>query len=676
MDKLKMHSLDLQQQNIARLAELFPGCVTEARDEAGVVHRVVDFDQLRQELSDRIVEGPQERYQLNWPGKREALVMANAPIAKTLRPCRGESVDFDTTSNLFIEGDNLEALKLLQETYLGKVKLIYIDPPYNTGNDFIYDDNFAESASVFLKRSNQRDSDGNRLVANMVAHGRFHSDWLSMIYSRLKLSKNLLCDDGVLAISIDDNEVSNLLSIVDEIFGWENRKVVCVKMSESSGLKMGSVKKFGTIPKLKEYLILCSKQGINKFYFSRIKKDKWDTEYNIFLKGLSKSDRKIIADAISGSTKYPELKILDEIASRIELIPVSKAFTETGLPNNHKEEWCFENSWRICRSAASLSVLKLIKEKSLFNDNKVFFVQTKSGLIYMVRSDLSEESSKPRVQLIFADDNALVHPGDLWIDIKTTGLDGEGGVNFKNGKKPLKLLRRIVESKTDDNDIAMDFFAGSGSFGHAIFASNAETGKNKKVILVQWPEELSQKSEDEKFSYDFCVEHDIDPNVAELSKERLRRSGERVQQSAHHPDWNKDIGFRVLKIDSSNMVDLFYTPDQTAQNDLMDRVSNIKPDRTAEDLLFQVMVDWAVDLTLPITRRTILGKTVYCVNKKPYDLVACFDEGITEELIKELASYSPLRLVLRDTGFASDAVKINAVEIFKQLSEKTDVKAI
>lgn len=674
IEKLKMHSPDLTQDNIAKIRALFPGCVTEAAGEDGKLRLAVDFDQLRQELSDSIVEGPQERYHLNWPGKREALITANAPVAKTLRPAREESVDFDTTQNLFIEGDNLEALKLLQETYLGKVKMIYIDPPYNTGRDLIYKDNFSEEVEKYHDRAGQIDEAGNRLIPNPPAKGRFHSAWLDMIYPRLKLSRNLLSDDGVLAISIDDNEVSNLLAVVDEVFGWENRKVVCVKMSEASGLKMGSVKKFGTIPKLKEYLVLCSKQGIAGFTFPGIKKSKWDTEYNIFLKGLDQPERAKIADAMSGANERPDLNLLDEIASRIELISVSDAFSQTGLPNAQKDEWCFENAWRICQCATSASVLKLAKEKRSTNDNKVFFVQTDSGLIYPVRSDFSEASSKPRVQLIFADDNALVHPGDLWTDIKTTGLDGEGGVSFKNGKKPLKLLRRIVESKTSTGDTVMDFFAGSGSFGHAIFASNAETGKNKKVILAQWPEELSKKDEDQQSSYEFCVENGLATNVAELSKERLRRSGARVQGSECHPDWNKDVGFRVLKIDSSNMADVFYTPDQTAQADLLSRVDNIKPDRTAEDLLFQVLLDWGVDLTLPIRRETVQGKTVFFVDDTA--LMACFDDDISEDLVKELAGHAPMRIVFKDTGFADDQTKINVRQIFKAMSPDTEVKAI
>ncbi len=354
-------------------------------------------------------------------------------------------------------------------------------------------------------------------------------------------------------------------------------------MSESSGLKMGSVKKYGTIPKLKEYVVLCSKTGIQGMKFDGIPKDKWDSEYNIFLKGLTKSSRQIIGEAISTSNSHISIDELDKISVNIQLRSVSDAFKETGLPADQKFSWCFENAWRICRCATSASVLKLAKEKKKINTNAVFFVRTESGLTYFVRSRFSDTSSKPRVQLIFADDNATIHPGDLWTDIRTTGLDGEGGVSFKNGKKPLKLLMRLLKSKTGDGDLVMDFYSGSGSFAHATIMLNAEDGGNR----------------------------------------------------------------------------------------------NIKPGRdNPEDLLFQVLVDWGVDLTLPIRSEMIQGKTVFFVNEEPYDLIACFNTGITEDFVKELARYEPMRVVFRDNGFVSDAVKINVDQIFRQLSSATDVKSI
>ncbi|MCR8914242.1 site-specific DNA-methyltransferase [Marinobacter panjinensis] len=675
MDKLKMHSPDLSQDNIAKIREMFPGCVTEARDGAtGEPRLAVDFDQLRQELSDSIVEGPQERYRLDWPGKRESLVLANEPISMTLRPFEGDSVNFEATRNAFIEGDNLDALKLIQEMFLGQIQMIYIDPPYNTGRDLLYDDDFSEGIEEYQYRSRQVQQEGFKMTANPDEGGRFHSNWLSSLYPRIKICKRLLKSEGVLAISIDDNEISNLLAIVDEIFGWENRKVICVKMSESSGLKMGSVKKYGTIPKLKEYLVLCSKNGISGFEFDGVAKQDWDDEYNIFLKGLDKAGRELISRSVmDGGEKVP-IDELDKVAEEVQLQSLSEAFEESGLPANEKKAWCFENSWRICQCATSASVLKLVQEKKKTNDNSVFFVRTASGLTYPVRSNFSESSSKPRVQLIFADDNSTVHPGDMWLDIKTTGLDGEGGVSFKNGKKPLKLLKRILKSKTRPNDIVMDFFAGSGSFGHAVMSANAEDGFNRRFILAQLPEALNVKDDDQKASHDFCSSLGLEPNVAELCKERLRKSGNRVLGENCHPDWNRDVGFRVLKVDSSNMKDIYYRPDELSQGDLLESVDNVKPDRTPEDLLFQVLVDWGVDLTLPIRRETLQGKTVFFVDDNA--LVACFDTGVTEDLVKELARHEPLRVVFRDNGFVSDAVKINVEQIFRQLSPSTEVRSL
>ena len=677
MEKLKMHSPNLTQDNIARIHDLFPGCVTEAKGEDGSVKLAVDFDQLRQELADSIVEGPQERYHLNWPGKREALLTANAPIAKTLRPCREESVDFDTTKNLFIEGDNFDALKLLQETYLGKVKMIYMDPPYNTGSDFIYKDDFSEDHESYLFKSNQIDSEGNRLVANTETNGRFHSDWLSMIYSRIKLARNLLKEDGILAISIDDNEISNLLHVVDEVFGWENRKVICVKMSEPSGLKMGSVKKLGTIPKIKEYVVLCSLNGVRGITLDRIRKDKWDTEYNIFLDGLTEEGREVIRKALSDeSSSADDILALDQIVEKVSLVSVSEKIRQLGISSDAKDEWLFSNAWRICQCATSASVLSLAKEKRHINTNEVFFVKSSTGIPYMVRSNYSTESSKPRVQLIFADDNLTVHPGDMWVDIKTTGLDGEGDVSFKNGKKPLKLLNRLIGMNTIENDLVMDCFAGSGSTGHAVLDIVVSSGINRRFVLIQVAESLDSTDKDQKDAFEFCKENMLPTNVAELSKERVRRAGRRIRAENPSASACLDIGFRVLKIDTSNMADVHYAPDALDKAKLDLLVDNIKPDRTAEDLLFQVMLDWGVDLALPITKQSIQGKEVFFVDGNA--LAACFDASgsIDEAFVKELAKQQPLRVVFRDAGYKNSAVKINIEQIFKLLSPTTEVKCI
>ena len=668
-----MHSSDLSQGNIEKIRGLFPNCVTEAHDEKGELKLNIDFDLLKQELSGSIVEGSQERYHLNWPGKKSSLLKANSKINKTLRPYKKESINFETTENLFIEGNNLTSLKLIEEGYLGEVKLIYIDPPYNTGGDLLYNDDFTESTDVFLKNDLQIDEQGNKLTSNLQGDGRFHTKWLNMIYPRLVKARSLLTNDGILAISIDDNEISNLLSIIDELFGWENRKVICVKMSESSGLKMGSVKKTGSIAKLKEYVVICSKNPIRNLTLENIPKEKWDTEYNIYLEGLTIEDRQIIRDETE-KEEGSDLSKLDVIAKRLQLKSVAEKLKELGLPKDKKESWLFENSWRICQCATSSTVLKLANEKKELIEQENFFVTSSTGKTYFVRGSYSEASAKPRLQMLFADDNLTVHPGDFWSDIKTTGLDGEGGVSFKNGKKPMKLLKRVIKMATTDDDIILDFFAGSGSTAQAVWESNIDDGFSRKFILMQYPEEFNVKNKDHKESIKFCESNNLPANVAELSKQRLRINSEKLLDSS------VDIGFRVLKIDSSNMTDVFYRPDQVNQTDMFAQVENIKDGREDEDLLFQVLLDWGVGLTLPISKQKIATKKVFYVNAdedgEGADLIACFGTDISNELIKELAEKQPLRVVFRDDGFANDSVKINVEQIFKQISPMTDVKSI
>jgi adenine-specific DNA-methyltransferase len=669
MDKLKMHSPDITQQNIDKLLGLFPNCKTEKQSDKGEVEVGIDFDLLKQELSKSIVEGPQERYQLNWPGKRGSLLEANSIEQKTLRPNINESENFGNANNIFIEGNNLTALKLLEETYLGKVKLIYIDPPYNTGGDLIYNDDFSTSINEFYIEDGQKDAMDNRLASNLSSAGRFHTKWLNMLYPRIKKAKNILRPDGVLAVSIDDNELSNLLSILDEIFGWENRKVICVKMSEPSGLKMGSVKKNGSLAKLKEYVVICSPNGISGLDLEDIPKSEWDSEYNIFLDGLTKDDRKVIRNSMSDDLEFTEIEHLDEIASRVSMVSVSDKLKSLGVKKEEKNDWLFDNSWRICQCATSASVLKLANIKKTKTDQENFFVESSTGKIYFVRGGYNHESSKPRLQMLFADENLSVHPGDFWSDIKTTGLDGEGGVSFKNGKKPIKLLSRIINMSTKGKDIVLDFFAGSGSVGEAVWDCNITDGQNRKFILIQYPEIFNPKNKDHAESIKFCSENKIEPNVAELAKQRLR-----INKTKYNKLSEETLGFRVLKIDSSNMNEVHYTPGSFAKHDLFNQVEHIKADRNAEDLLFQVMLDWGVDLSLPIRKETIECKEVYFVNDD--DLVACFDKGIDEVLIKALAAEKPLRVVFRDDGFVSDSVKINVEQIFKQLAPATDIKAI
>ena len=672
MEKLRMHSPDFTEENIRKLAELFPDCVTESRDDKGRVKHAVDFDLLRQELSSRLVEGPQERYRLDWPGKREALLTANAPIAKTLRPCREESVDFDTTENLFIEGDNLDALKLLQETYLGKVKMIYIDPPYNTGKDFIYRDRFAKSVDDYLLDSGQEDEEGNRLVANLESNGRFHSDWLSMMYPRLKLARNLLRDDGVIFVSIDDNEVANLRKLCDEIFGEENFiNLITVKLSESTGVKMSHVDK--RLPKLKEYILLYKRSDIQITPVS-IPKEKWDNEYKHVLYGVTKEELSKLKEILfSTSSTQQDIIIADEICQKISLHHLSTLFEEcNATTEEEKLNVKYENAWRIVRDVATTgNAKKLADEKKKIVDANFFVIVTPTNKKYLIKSDYNEDTQQPRIKLLFADSYLTVNPGDFWQDIKTTGLDNEGEVDFKNGKKPLKMLDRLLKLCTakDKTDIILDFFAGSCTTVHAVMKLNAEDGGKRKYIMIQLPEPCDEKSEAYKAGY---------KTIAEIGKERIRRAAKKIKEE--HPDWNGDTGFRVLKVDSSNLKDIYYSPDAVQQTQLELFTDNIKDDRTPEDLLFQVLLDWGVDLSLPITKEIIADREVFFVDENA--LAACFEKtgtgkpGITEDFVKELAKREPLRVVFRDQGFRDDSVKINVEQIFKALSPHTEVKTI
>ncbi|MCB1615952.1 MAG: site-specific DNA-methyltransferase [Pseudomonadales bacterium] len=626
MNKLKMHSPNLTQENIAKIRELFPGCVTEAQGEDGQLTLAVDFDQLKQELSDSIVEGPQERYHLNWPGKREALLTANAPIAKTLRPCREESVDFDATKNLFIEGDNLEALKLLQETYLGKVKMIYIDPPYNTGKDFIYEDDFSENAEDFLKRSNQKNEEGLRLVSNTESNGRFHSDWLSMIYPRLKLARSLLSDDGVIFISNDDSEIHNMRKVCDEVFGENNfiANFIWEKRTNRENRKVVSYRHDNV-------LCYCKQKGeerplkqlpMNEKALANYKNPDNDP------RGPWKSDP---ATAQSGHGTKSQ-------------------FYDLMAPNGKVHKLESGRCWLYTESSM----------KEAIKDNRIWFGKDGNG-VPRVKTylDAKERGLTPE-SILFARDASTNEVA------KNCLKELFGGVAVFDTPKPVELVKLFLQLSCSKG-LVIDFFSGSAATAHAVMQLNAEDGGNRKFIMVQLPELCDEKSEAFKAGY---------KTIAEMSKERIRRAGKKILEGDSHKDWNRDVGFRVLKIDSSNMADVYYSPDAVQQDLLSAQANNIKEGRTPEDLLFQVLLDWGVDLSLPIRRETIQGKTVFLVSDAPCDLVACFDDGVNEALVRELAALAPLRVVFRDTGFASDAVKINVEQIFKQLSPGTEVKAL
>ena len=619
-----MHSPDITQQNIDKLLELFPNCKTEKQNEDGELGIGIDFDLLKQELSKNIVEGPKERYQLNWPGKKEALLTANAPIAKTLRPCREESVDFDTTENLFIEGDNLDALKLLQETYLGKVKMIYIDPPYNTGKDFIYADNFAESTDEYLQESGQKDEDGNRLVANTDSNGRFHSDWLSMMYSRLKLARNLLRDDGVIFISIDDNEQSNLKRLCDEVFGEEN--FLANIIWEKRFTRSNNSKTFAT---LTEH-VLCFRKSIHLSEIKEPRNEKADSTY-------TNPDHDPRGVWTSVSYTNPATKDKRPNLSYELLNPFS------GERISHPT-----NAWKYEKS----TYLKHVEDNCLY-------------------WGVSGNNTYPRLKRFLSDMTNGMVPVNFWTrhDTGTTDESSKGLENLMGAKvfdfpKPYQLVQKALRIGSSKDDIVLDFFSGSATTAHAIMQQNFEDQGTRKFIMVQLPEACDKQSVAIKEGYQ---------NIAEISKERIRRAGKKIKEE-NPKATGLDTGFRVLKIDSSNMNQVHYTPDSMAKDDLFNQVEHIKTDRSPEDLLFQVMLDWGVDLSLPIRKEIIESKEVYFVNDD--DLVACFDKGIDEDLIKALAAKQPLRVVFRDDGFVSDSVKINVEQIFKQLAPATDIKAI
>lgn len=624
MDKLRMHSPDLSQGNIAKIRELFPGCVTEARDgETGKLRLAVDFDQLRQELSDQIVEGPQERYRLDWPGKREALLAASVPIARTLRPCRAESVDFDSTRNLFIEGDNLEVLKLLQESYLGQVKLIYIDPPYNTGRDFIYDDDYKESAESYFALSNQADESGMRLVANTEANGRFHSDWMSMIYARLRLARNLLRDDGVIFISIDDNEVDNLRKMSSEVFGEDNfvAQIIWQKVYAPKNTT-------DWFSEDHDYILVYAR---NKPSWSPEKLPR-TSEMEARYKNPDNDPR--------GPWKAENMSARNRYDAGVFPVTCPSGRVILGPPTGRY--WVMDEN----------------KFKQLDSDNRIWWGAAGDNTP-AVKKFLSEVSSGRTPQTLWFYEE-VGHTQDAKKDLLKY-VSFQNTENVLNSVKPVELLQRILQlsGKSDEEAIVLDFFSGSASTAHAVLKQNAEDGGKRRFIAVQIAEPLPKP----------------EPGLGSIFEMGLTRVRNVIDELRGQEGADElDLGFRVLKIDTSNMKDIYYRPDQLSQADLFGAVDNIKPDRSGEDLLFQVLLDWGVDLSLPIRRETLLGKTVFFVDGNA--LVACFEQGISEELVKELAKAEPLRVVFRDNGFASDALKINVEQIFRQLSPSTEIRTL
>lgn len=622
MEKLKLHTPNTTAENIEKLAALFPNCVTEARDEKGKLTKAIDFDELRQDLSDHIVDGPRERYHLDWPGKREALLAANAPIAKTLRPCREESVNFDTTKNLFIEGDNLDALKLLQETYLGKVKLIYIDPPYNTGSDFVYLDHFASTVDEYLTRSNQKNNDGERLIANTETNGRFHSGWLCMLYPRIKAARNLLREDGIIFISVNDIEVPNVRKLCDEVFGFDNFLGQLIWHSKKGG--GGGVK---TVVTEHEYIVAYAK-GDPEEAVGRLE---------VGAQALN------LSDDIGPYRKSRELNKWGAGSARADrptmYFPIPGPNGEDVYPIRNDGS---EGRWRLGKKA----MLKIVKEKN------ALFERREDGSYIVFEKIRTADARYKSYRTILGDAGSAAEGTARLKEL----FEGKSPFDFP---KPTQLLTKLFEiGALDEQDIVLDFFAGSGTTADAVMQYNATSDCSASFILVQIPQKT-----DGSFT-----------SISELTKERLRRAGVRVKADNATTVPHLDIGFRVLKIDTSNMKDVYYAPDEVKQDDLVAHTDNIKEDRTPEDLLFQVLVDWGVDLALPIEQQTIAGKTMFFVDGNA--LAACFDPKIDEELVKELAKRKPVRAVFRDSSFDSDSVKINVEQIFKLLSPETEVKSL
>lgn len=637
MDKLRMQSSNGVEDNITKIAQLFPDCVTETVDErSGQPKHLIDFEKLKQNLSDSVISERTERYQFTWPDKSKAILLANSPINATLRPCREDSVDFDNTQNLYIEGDNLDVLKCLKETYLHKVKMIYIDPPYNTGNDFVYEDDFAQSSEEYLANSGQFDEQGNRMFTNAESNGRFHTDWLNMIYPRLKVARDLLTDDGVIFISIDDNEVENLRKVCDEVFGEQNF-VDCLhwkKKKQPSFLAKHTAK-------VMEYVIVYAK---NTFKLEKLSVEK-----------VSDSNKKVINinNKISSRIFKPGVRVKSE-----EQTGIIKAGVYTGrsMDVEYKNDIYYENG-------RTTNEVEVVSKFSDSQSNIDTFIQ--KDLLYitknfLLRRDVGEEAAEKRKSIT---DLLLNDYGDNQeSDKEFLELFDKKYFDYT---KPIKLIYNLVKSNFTEEGIILDFFSGSATTAHAVMQLNSEDGGNRKFIMVQLPEKTDEKSEAFKAGY---------KNICEIGKERIRRAGKKIKKESPLTTQDLDTGFRVLKLDSTNMQDIYYSPKDISQADLFSQVDNVKPDRTGEDLLFQVMLELGATLDSKIETTTVAGKTIY--NVAEGYLVACFDPDVTDEVVKAIAQMLPAYAVLRDTSMKDDSTATNFEQIFKTYSPDTVTKIL
>ena len=633
MDKLRMESPDMTAQNIDRIAALFPNCVTEASDGHGGIKRAINFELLKQMLSPDVVDGD-ERYEFTWVGKKAAIVEANKPIRKTLRPCVEESKNWDTTENLYIEGDNLEVLKLLQESYLGKVKMIYIDPPYNTGNDFIYADDFMRSQDEENEQMGMYDEDDNRLFKNTDTNGRFHSDWCSMIYSRLMLARNLLAEDGVIFISIDDNEAFNLKEICDEVFGNGNFVAQLAVQLNPRGRNLDRY-----VAKTHESVLIYVHDYLNTASILGIEKEgKMVDEYN-------KSDERGAYRLIGLRNRNQAFNPITRpnLYYPLYVNPCTKAVS-TVRTDNFTDE-VFPDT------PDGVKTCWTWMKKKVESENHLITAERTGDEWRIYRKDyLVSEDGTTATTLV----KSLWTENTINNDYGKKAIKELFGANVMSFPKPPELIKRMVSIGSRSDSIILDFFSGSATTAHAVMQLNAEDGGHRKFIMVQLPEKCDEASEAYKAGYE---------NICEIGKERIRRAGEKIKSESPMTTQDLDVGFRVLKLDDTNMKDVYYAPDDYDQGMLAGLESNIKDDRTDLDLLFGCLIDWGLPLSLPYSSEQIDGCTVHTYNDG--DLIACFDANIPESVVKEIAKRKPLRAVFRDSGFASSPEKINVFEIFK-----------
>ena len=625
MDKLRMQSSNGVEDNIMKIAQLFPDCVTETVDErSGQPKHLIDFEKLKQNLSDSVMSERAERYQFTWPDKSKAILLANSPINATLRPCREDSVDFDNTQNLYIEGDNLDVLKCLKETYLHKVKMIYIDPPYNTGNDFVYEDDFAQSSEEYLANSGQFDEQGNRMFTNAESNGRFHTDWLNMIYPRLKVARDLLTDDGVIFISIDDNEDKNLKNISDEIFG--ERNFLAQIVWERAFAPINLMKHFSP----SHDYIICYAKNIEKAICHGIERSK---EANDRYSNPDNDPR--------GVWSSSDISVGPAIQDNIYTITT---------PSGREVEPPAGRSWRLSRNA--------FRER--LRDNRIWFGPDGDG-VPRIKRFLSELRKTGITPMTIWKHNEVEHSQAATQKLAKL-FDGKKYFDYP---KPVPLIERCLQLYTNKDSLILDFFSGSATTAHAVMQLNSEDGGNRKFIMVQLPEKTEEKSEAFKAGY---------KNICEIGKERIRRAGKKIKEESPLTTQDLDTGFRVLKLDSTNMQDIYYSPKDISQADLFSQVDNVKPDRTGEDLLFQVMLELGATLDSKIETTTVTGKTIY--NVAEGYLVACFDPDVTDDVVKSIAQMQPAYAVLRDTSMKDDSTATNFEQIFKTYSPDTVTKIL